>query len=620
MKPVFFDLEMFYDDRYSLRRMSVPQFVLDPRFELLSVAALVDGRMWVWAGDDPAWPEQFRRWEAEGRRFVCHNGLFDFRVLALRKNFVPGSLGDTLCVARYSFFGRGNHGLDSLGKTLFGEGKNGQPLCGKRLSQMTGADWSKNVEYTRHDVLLCKKIWDRLVPDLPPGELELIEHTLRLGLRPLHLDVEAKAAFVAELKARINTYWHRDAAAASAAASSPKMRALIQQRFGFRLPTVDKKKVIAIPELPPEVQQFLAGHWQYREDVKALDDVQKLVGRMGNGQPDQVLLDLNYCGAHSHRWTGGAGDSGGRSFNFQNMRRVSPLRGLLVAPPGKVFPIGDLAQIEARTVAWFAGETGLLDDFERGKDVYCEFGRHVFGHVLDKHSETLERQVCKAAILGLGFGMGVGRFAETLASQAPEAMAMLAGEDAEPEAREAAVRRIVETYRATFPRIHQLARQCFDGFMQTALGGGSRGVEMAPGAGVRFEPLPNENALRVLLPTGGFLTYTDLTMQQEPDRFRPDRLTPVVYYCGQKVRYSVPVENIVQATARDILARMILVLEQHGLPVVFHCHDELVVAVDAEDQDDALNIVRGVMSAPDPRCPGLPICCEATVASCYRKM
>lgn len=64
--------------------------------------------------------------------------------------------------------------------------------------------------------------------------------------------------------------------------------------------------------------------------------------------------------------------------------------------------------------------------------MYCQFGRQVFGRVLDKTRDVVERQVCKQAILGLGFGMGPQKFGETLAATAPEALALLDAVPGEP--------------------------------------------------------------------------------------------------------------------------------------------------------------------------------------------
>ncbi len=82
---------------------------------------------------------------------------------------------------------------------------------------------------------------------------------------------------------------------------------------------------------------------------------------------------------------------------------------------------------------------------------------------------------------------------------------------------------------------------------------------------------------------------------------------------------AVPIENVVQSTARDVLARMILMLEEQNLPVVLHAHDEVVVEVPSSKGQEARSRLQSVMSAADPRCPGLPLACEAVMATRYEK-
>ena len=64
---------------------------------------------------------------------------------------------------------------------------------------------------------------------------------------------------------------------------------------------------------------------------------------------------------------------------------------------------------------------------------------------------------------------------------------------------------------------------------------------------------------------------------------------------------------------------MILLIENAGLRVVLHAHDEVVVEVESSCVEEALNEVTATMSAPDPRCPGLPLACEAFVSDRYLK-
>ena len=78
-------------------------------------------------------------------------------------------------------------------------------------------------------------------------------------------------------------------------------------------------------------------------------------------------------------------------------------------------------------------------------------------------------------------------------------------------------------------------------------------------------------------------------------------------------------ENIVQATARDLLVESILEIEKCGYPVLFHVHDEVIVEVPTAQAETALNQVIEIMERPPVWAAGLPIGCEANIADCYGK-
>ena len=81
----------------------------------------------------------------------------------------------------------------------------------------------------------------------------------------------------------------------------------------------------------------------------------------------------------------------------------------------------------------------------------------------------------------------------------------------------------------------------------------------------------------------------------------------------------MPVENAVQAIARDIFARALLDLERAGFDIAFHVHDEVVVEVDADQARERLTVFRQILGAGDERCPGLPIACDAFLSDKYTK-
>jgi hypothetical protein len=607
LEPVCFDVETFTDGAYSLRKLSEVPYILDPRFELLSVAAAVDGKVRVWRGDNPEWLTLFRGWDAEGRRFVAHNARFDLRVLVLRFKFTPRLLGDTLGVARYFWFGR--HGLDALGHELLNVGKQGAPLLGRRLAQITPAEWSALSRYNAADVVLCRRIWQLLTPQLPPGELQLIQQTLALQLRPQYID-EAGATELAARCVRERVPLESAYPVLLELCNRPAaLKTHLQKTHGVSIPSIDKKKIGSPDQFGPGAADLLRGLWQYKELRKAEHDVKTLKTRMGLGD-GTILVDLNYCGAHSHRWTSGGGEGSTSSFNYQNLSRGSGLRELNIPRPGRVFIVGDLAQIEARITAWLADEQSQLQIFREGRDPYLEFAQPLFGRPLTK-ADKVERAVGKEAVLGLGFGMGAKLFAERLRTGAPKALALLLKSFRVEDPVEAA-RRVVDTYRETYPKIKRNAALMFNTFAyvveDTTAGRHACGCWVA----IRRDG----QSVVIELPTGGFLTYRQVGLTERVTDWGME-LAPT--YLGRRITFSMPIENAVQATARDIFGRALLELERAGFEIAFHVHDEVIVEVGVEEAVQRLEQFRQILGAPDPRCPDLPISCSAFLSDKYTK-
>jgi DNA polymerase len=124
-------------------------------------------------------------------------------------------------------------------------------------------------------------------------------------------------------------------------------------------------------------------------------------------------VHLNMSGAHTHRFSGGKGAGG----NPQNLKRGGTLRDAILPPPGKIFLVSDLSQIEARLTLWIGMqmeqanmEAESLEIMRNGGDIYGFFGSHIYGMEITKKTHPFERQVAKSAVLGLGFGMGAERF------------------------------------------------------------------------------------------------------------------------------------------------------------------------------------------------------------------
>ena len=235
------------------------------------------------------------------------------------------------------------------------------------------------------------------------------------------------------------------------------------------------------------------------------------------------------------------------------------IRTALVAKPGHTFLVCDYAAIEARVIAWLAGEQWRLDVFAQGGDIYCSSASQMFKVPVVKHGINGHlRQKGKVAELACGYGGGV----KALLAFGADKMGLT----------EAEMQTIVDQWRAASPRICNLWRKV-EGAAVAALQNPGRTM-MVPGCAVRY--WRDKDALRCRLPSGRVLSYWGARLEDRKIVFMGQNQTTRKWErtdtWGGKL-----VENIVQAVARDCLAVAMLRLDEAGFAPVFHVHDEVIV-------------------------------------------
>jgi len=270
------------------------------------------------------------------------------------------------------------------------------------------------------------------------------------------------------------------------------------------------------------------------------------------------------------------------------------IRTSFIAEPGKTFHICDFSAIEARVIAWLAGEQWVLDVFESGRDLYCETASRMFGVPVEKHGQNANlRQRGKVAVLALGYGGGVA------ALEAMGGSRLGLSENEEKD--------IVYKWRDNNKKIVRLWSVVEKAAITAIKTGESvtinRGVEITRKWGM----------LTIKLPSGRTMCYPRASIETEyGDSRRGDH--DVIEYEGVsqttkkwgKIRTygGKLVENMVQAIARDILGEVLLRARRKGLDVVFHVHDEIIVEA-CEGQ--TLQEVEALFSEPISWCAGLPL-------------
>ena len=260
------------------------------------------------------------------------------------------------------------------------------------------------------------------------------------------------------------------------------------------------------------------------------------------------------------------------------------IRTAFVAKPGHTFLVSDYAAIEARVIAYLAGEKWRMDVFAEGGDIYCSSASQMFKVPVVKHGVNGHlRQKGKVAELACGYGGGVS----ALKAFGADKMGLT-----EPEMQD-----IVTQWRAASPTIPKLWRDV-ENAAKRALQNPGRTFTIP--CGVKY--YKDADALRCRLPSGRVLTYWGARLDNDGKicfmgQNQTTRKWEKTDTWGGKL-----VENIVQAVARDCLAVAMVRLDAAGYQIVFHVHDEVVIeAPDGSRWQDAADI----MGEPIDWAPGL---------------
>ena len=275
------------------------------------------------------------------------------------------------------------------------------------------------------------------------------------------------------------------------------------------------------------------------------------------------------------------------------------IRTAFVPKAGYAFYVADFSAVEARVIAWLSGEEWRQAAFAQNKDIYCESASQMFGVPVVKHGVNGElRQKGKIAELALGYGGAVG------ALKAMGATKMGLTEDELPS--------LVSMWREASPRIvqfwwdvDQAAKQC----LQTHLPTRTHGMHFTY----------RGRCLFIELRSGRKLCYPQ--PQIGTNRFGGESITflgvNAVKKWGRIETYGAKlVENIVQATSRDLLAGAMLRLEKAGYPAVMHIHDEVVIEA---PKGRNLKDIIAIMTQPPHWAQGLILNAAGFVSDFYKK-
>lgn len=615
MSLITIDFETYYTDDVGFRTQTTEEYIRDPRFEVIGVAVQVDDGEPQWfSGDKAAIQKWLRQFDWKNNVALAHNMVFDGAILHWVFGLTPSMMLDTLCMARAL------HGVDAGGSLAklaerYQIGVKGDEVVaakGKARGDFTPEELARYGQYCCNDVRLTYDLFKIMSKGFPVEELQLIDMTLRMFTHPLlyvdqdglqaRLDElrEEKIRLLASLKEGMKAETEEEV---REKLSSNKKFADVLKSFDIEppmkiSPTTGKETwalakkdegFIALTEHDdPFIQQLCA----VRLGTKSTLEEKRIerfmdVGKRNRGR---IPIPLKYYGAHTGRW------SGLDSVNLQNLpsrdKKKKALKNAIMAPAGHYVINCDSSQIEARVLAWLAGQDDVVKQFANGEDVYSVFASKIYKQPISK-AHPVERFVGKTCILGLGYGTGAAKLRHTLKTQPPGAVV------SEDEAK-----RIVDLYRQENDKIPALWRECDNALGHLA----------AWPTGSQEYTLGEHNAVWVSahgirLPNGLYIRYPKLMLENR-QYFYESRKGKVSIWGGAMV------ENIVQALARIIVGEQMLQINKRYRPVLT-VHDAAVCVVPTSELQDALVYITSIMSTPPAWAAGLPVACEAKFGQSY---
>lgn len=657
MSLVIVDFETFYDpaNGYGLKSMTTEEYIRHQWFESIGFSLKVGDAPAVWhTGTFEQQRAVLAQIDWTNTAMAGHNNRFDAAILNWRFGFKPKRYLDTMSMARGLVGLHTSCSLEKLGEFWQLPLKKGHEVvkaAGKRLADFTPTELKDYGSYCVNDTEMCFQLLNIMAPLTLPGEMKLIDWTIRAYVEPKLLLNEQvlRDELAAFLHRRGGLLLKCGVTDIGELRSDDRMAELLG-RLGVEPPTKLSPKQKNSDGTPKRVWAFSKQDIEFMdllededEDVVTLVEarlgskssivesrLQRLIGIARRGT---MPMPMVYAGATpTRRW------SGDDNINVQNFPRnkltrnpdntvmldakgdpvidFSPLRRSIMAPPGKKMAAGDLSQIELRVNAWHSGQRDVLDILRLGGDVYSDQATALYGYEVTKKSgktiHQVERFVGKTTELQCGYQCGGPKFLHSLKVAAKRDGMVLPDTSAEFG------QRVVDGYRAKRQRIKQ--------FWYTA---GAAIEPLAYGMNAEIGPYPVRDG-KIWLPNDSYLYYPDLQYREKDDpneqgcewtyqRYMKGRMMRRKLYGGKLV------ENITQAVARlfvgDAITRLETLKYNDGrqvFEVVFSVHDEIVVLYDEHLSDEYVKDALTWALTTNPHwCPDLPLACEVGIGYNY---
>jgi DNA polymerase len=639
MKLVTIDFETFYSADYGFSKLTTEEYVRGPQWEVIGFSYKINDGITTWV-PKPKVASVLASIDWSDAMVICQNTAFDGAIMAWHYDINPMVWTDIMGISRALYPHERSHSLKAQAERM-GVGIKGNEVDnakGMHYKDFTPYELAKYGAYCNNDVELTYDIFMKYMAlGFPKQELKLLDLTLRLFIEPvLELDAAKLAKHLEAVKENKLTLLEtvrdnmlKDAdpeyvhAIYTEGMAGIKTLLMSNDKFAKALESL---KVDPPTKISPATKKTAWAFAKTDEAFKALEEhedarVQALVAaRLGNkttleetrterfigmARRGKFPVPLRYYGAHSGRW------SGQDSVNLQNLPsrgdNAGKIKKAILAPKGYVVIDCDSAQIEARVLAWLAGQDDLVQAFMNREDVYSLMATKIYGRPVDRkrveigedgkefNPDKIEGAVGKTVVLGAGYGVGHVKLQGFLKTQA--------GVDVTLDE----AKRIIDTYRSASFKIVDFWRSAGD-----ALTSLLTGQSMQVDAIGLVKAIPGKG---LTLPNGLHIQYPNLRAISNEETGKRELVytskgLPVRIYGGKVV------ENICQAVARQVVAEQMLRVSKR-YKVVLTVHDAVAIIAKKEEAREARLHLEECMSWNPKWAIGLPLACESGVGESY---
>lgn len=602
MQIVTLDFETYYAPKYSLTKLTTMEYVNHDLFKVWGVGIKIDTGDTEWYGEDDV-ENAIGEIDWEDTSLICHNTMFDAYILTQHYKVQPRFYFDTAAMSRGLYPGQSARLKDCAMRAFPDDEtmRKGEELSSAKGVYTLDPELEETIaSYCIQDVDLTYALFYHYLLEMPQSEIDLIDMTCKMFVEPkIKIDRE-----------RLTKYHGQEFTKAEktiAAAGIDRKVLSSNQQFaehiykmglvpptkispttGEEIPALGKndKAFTQMQHMYPQFEHI----WHARIAIKSrLTETRSKRFLDAAWNDDWLPVPLRYYAAHTGRF------GGTDKLNMQNLPRGGELRKCIVAADGKLLFVADLSNIEARMLAWLAGEIDLLQQFRNGEDIYSNLASEIYGRPINKTDDPVERFVGKVAVLGLGYGMGHRKFKDTLAAGAMGPAVNFTDAEA---------KKVVDAYRAVYPKIPTLWHKLEDLLKQTM---------HADNFGNVYGPLTvAQHALE--LPNKMSLKYHNL-------RYGSDGM--VYDGRGSKTEYTYGgriTENVVQALSRIIVTDSMLRLNRSNIgDVVLTVHDEIIISGSTNNADDTIKFIIDDMCIPPVWALDIPLDAEGGYDKSYSK-